>query len=184
MDNTSGIATGLAGRYATALFDLARDGKQIDTVSASFAKLRTALAESDDFKALTTSPLISRDAAAKAALAAADAMQIDSLTRNFIGVLANNRRLGALASIIRTFESLAAHHRGEVTAEVTSAHPLTADQTNALKAKLKTGLGRDVAIDLNVDPAILGGLVVKVGSRQIDSSIRTKLNSLAYAMKG
>ena len=93
-------------------------------------------------------------------------------------------RLGALADIIRAYEALAAQHRGEITAEVTSAHPLTDDQAAALKSKLKAGLGRDVAVDLQVDPAILGGLVVKVGSRQIDSSIRTKLNSLAYAMKG
>ena len=184
VDKTSGMATGLAGRYATALFDLAREGKAIDKVSASLAKLKTALAESDDFKALTESPLIGRDAATAAALAAADAMKLDGTTRNFIGVLAGNRRLGALGPIIRAFDALAARHRGEITAEVVSAHPLTDDQTSALKAKLKAGLGRDVAIDLQVDPAILGGLVVKVGSRQIDSSIRTKLNSLAYAMKG
>ncbi len=184
MDNTSGMATGLAGRYATALFDLAREGKQIDAVSASLATLKKALAESDDFRTLTNSPLIGRNAAANAALAAARSMQIDAITTNFIGVLANNRRLGALSQIIRAFETLAARHRGEITAEVTSAHPLTKDQTAALKTKLKAGLGRDVVVDLNVDPAILGGLVVKVGSRQIDSSIRTKLNSLAYAMKG
>lgn len=184
VENSSGMATGLAGRYATALFDLARDGKAIDKVSASLAKLKTALAESDDFNALASSPLIGRDAATAASLAAADAMKLDATTRNFLGVLAKNRRLGALAQIIRAFEALAAQHRGEITAEVTSAHPLTDDQTTALKAKLKAGLGRDVAIDLSVDPAILGGLVVKVGSRQIDSSIRTKLNSLAYAMKG
>lgn len=184
MDNTSGMATGLAGRYATALFDLARDGKQIDTVSASLAKLRSALAESDDFKALTTSPLLGREQMKKAVLAAADSMKLDSTTQSFLGVLAQNRRLGVLPQIIRAFEMFAASHRGEITAEVTSAHPLTENQTAALKAKLKAGLGREVAVDLNVDPAILGGLVVKVGSRQIDSSIRTKLNSLAYAMKG
>lgn len=184
MDNLSGMATGLAGRYATALFGLAREGKQIDTVSASLAKVRAALAESEDFRALTASPLIGRGAATSAVLGAAEAMGLDSVTRNFLGALATNRRLGALADIIRAYEALAAQHRGEITAEVTSAHPLTDDQAAALKSKLKAGLGRDVAVDLQIDPAILGGLVVKVGSRQIDSSIRTKLNSLAYAMKG
>lgn len=184
MDNTSGMATGLAGRYATALFDLARDGKQIDQVSASLAKLRSALVESDDFKVLTTSPMLSREQAGKAVLATADSIGLDSITRNFLGVLASNRRLGALPQIIRAFDAFAAHHRGEITAEVTSAQPLTETQTTQLKERLKAGLKRDVAIDLHVDPALLGGLVVKVGSRQIDSSIRTKLNSLAYAMKG
>src|SRR3546814_9704016 len=129
-------------------------------------------------------PMISRDAAAKAALATAEAMKHDGATRNFLGVLARNRRLAVLPQIIRAFEALAAQHRGEITAEVTSAHPLTENQTTALRSRLKAGLGRDVAVDLNVDPAILGGLVVKVGSRQIDSSIRTKLNSLASALKG
>jgi F-type H+-transporting ATPase subunit delta len=184
VDNLSGMATGLAGRYATALFDLAREGKQIDSVSASLAKLRAALSESADFRSLVSSPLIGRDQASAAALGAADAMQLDGITRNFLGVLAKNRRLGALEQVIRAFDALAAQHRGEVTAEVTSAQPLSDDQVSALKAKLKAGLGRDVAVDLQVDPEILGGLVVKVGSRQIDSSIRTKLNSLAYAMKG
>lgn len=184
METNSGIATGLAGRYATALFDLARDGKQIDTVSASLAKLRSALAESEDFKTLTTSPLIGRDTATKAVLATADALGLDGVTRNFLGVLAGNRRLASLQRIIQVFEALAASHRGEIRAEVTSAHPLSEDQQAALKARLAASLGRDVSVDLNIDPAILGGLVVKVGSRQIDSSIRTKLNSLAYAMKG
>lgn len=184
MDNSSGMATGLAGRYATALFDLARDGKQIDIVSSSLATLRRAIAESEDLRALIGSPLIGRDAAVKAVLATADSLKLDGVTKNFLGVLAQNRRLGALPQIIRAYEALAAHHRGEITAEVTSAHPLTEDQAAALKAKLKAGLGRDVAVDMHVDAAILGGLVVKVGSRQIDSSIRTKLNSLAYAMKG
>ncbi len=132
----------------------------------------------------TTSPLVGRDDALKAVRAAAEAMKLDPITANFLGVLASNRRLGQLSSVVRYFNLLAANHRGETTAEVTSAHPLTDEQVQALKANLKTRIGRDVAVDLSVDPAILGGLVVKVGSQMIDGSIRTKLNTLAQAMKG
>jgi F-type H+-transporting ATPase subunit delta len=135
-------------------------------------------------RALTTSPLIGRDAAVGGIAAAARAMQVDPTTANFLGVLARNGRLRELGNVIRYFNLLAAQHRGETTAEVTSAHPLDDDQVAALKANLKTRLGRDVAVDLTVDPTILGGLVVKVGSQMIDGSIRTKLNTLAHAMKG
>lgn len=184
MEISGGIQASLAGRYATALFELARDERQIEAVAGSLAGLREALRESDDFRALTTSPLIGRDEAVKAVAAAAAAMKLDPVTTNFLGVLAQNRRLSQLPQIIRAFNLLAAHHRGETTAEVTSAHPLTDDQVAALKSNLKSRLGRDVAVDLAVDPAILGGLVVKVGSQMIDGSIRTKLNTLAHAMKG
>ncbi len=111
-------------------------------------------------------------------------MRLDPVTTNFLGVLAQNRRLGQLGAIIRNFNLLAALHRGEVTAEVVSAHPLDDSQVAALKTNLKSRLGRDVAVDLSIDPAILGGLVVKIGSQMIDGSIRTKLNTLALAMKG
>lgn len=184
MENSGGIQASLAGRYATALFELARDEKKLEAVSASLATLKSALAESEDFQRLTTSPLISREEAANAAAASAAALRLDPLTANFLGVLARNRRLSQLGAVIRAFSLLAAGHRGETTAEVTSAHPLSDDQVEALKTKLKAKTGRDVSIDLNVDPAILGGLIVKVGSRQIDGSIRTKLNTLAHAMKG
>jgi F-type H+-transporting ATPase subunit delta len=180
----SARAHGLAGRYATALFELAADAKAIDRVEASLAALKTALAESAELKALTTSPLIGRDDAAAGIDAVARAMQLDPLTANLLGVLAKNRRLATLPAVIRAYNGLAAHHRGEITAEVTAAHALSAKQQNALKAKLKAGFKRDVALDLAVDPAILGGLVVKVGSRMIDSSIRTKLGALRQAMKG
>lgn len=184
MDNSGGIQASLSGRYATALFGLARDEKALDAVSASLAMLRAALAESEDLRKLTISPIVSRDQATKAITATAGAMGIDPLTTKFLGVLAQNRRLGQLGAVIRAFGQLAAAHRGETTAEVTSAHPLTATQVKALAAKLKTELARDVAVDLTVDPSILGGLIVKIGSRQIDSSIRSKLNTLAIAMKG
>lgn len=184
MENSGGIQASLAGRYATALFELARDERQLEAVGASLASVRAALRDSEDFKELTTSPLISRDDAIRAVAATAAAMKLDPITANFLGVLAQNRRLGQLPQVIRAFNMLAAHHRGETTAEVTSARPLTDDQVAALRDRLKAQIGRDVSIDLNVDPAILGGLVVQVGSQRIDGSIRTKLNSLAHAMKG
>ena len=184
MEISGGIQASLAGRYATALFELARDEKQLEAVGASLASVRAALAESDDLRALTTSPLIGRDSAVAGIGAAAKAMQVDPITANFLGVLAQNGRLRELGNVIRYFNLLAAQHRGETTAEVTSAHPLDDDQVAALEANLKTRLGRDVSVDLTVDPTILGGLVVKVGSQMIDGSIRTKLNTLAHAMKG
>jgi F-type H+-transporting ATPase subunit delta len=184
VENSGGIQASLAGRYAMALFELARDEKKLEAVSASLATLKQALAESEEFRRLTTSPLVSRDEALATLQVAADSLKLDPLTGNFLGVLAKNRRLGQLGPAIRAFSTLYAQHRGETTAEVTTAHPLTDDQVADLKAKLKSQLGRDVAVDLNVDPAILGGLIVKVGSRQIDGSIRTKLNTLANAMKG
>ena len=184
MDISGGIQASLAGRYAMALFELARDERQLDAVGASLAALRRVLAESSDLRALVASPLVNREESLRTIDATAAAMNLDPITRNFLGVLARNRRLAQLGSVIRAFDMLAAGHRGEVTAEVVSAHPLSDDQVAALKANLKARTGRDIAVDLAVDPSILGGLVVKVGSRMIDGSIRTKLDTLAHAMKG
>lgn len=188
MANSSGIeaniTAGLAGRYASALFDLARESGTIETVESSLADLTAALAESGDFKALVTSPLVSRANGAKAIAAVAGAMSLDHLTTRFLGVLADNRRLADLPQMIRAFGQIVAAHRGEVTAEVTTAHPLGDDQLAALKQQLRSRVGRDVAVIAKVDPAILGGLVVKLGSQLIDASIRTRLNTLATAMKG
>jgi F-type H+-transporting ATPase subunit delta len=184
VDNSGGIQASLAGRYATALFELARDEKQLEAVGASLATLRQTLSDSDDFRQMTSSPLISREQATTGIAATAEAMRLDPITSKFLGVLAHNRRLSKLPQIVRAFNMLAANHRGETTAEVTSAHPLNDDQVSALKNNLKSRLGRDIAVDLTVDPTILGGLVVKVGSQMIDGSIRTKLNTLAHAMKG
>lgn len=184
MDISGGIQASLAGRYAMALFELARDERQLEAVGASLASLKRALAESEDLRALVASPLVNRDDSLRTIDATAAAMSVDPITRNFLGVLARNRRLSQLGSVIRAFDMLAAGHRGEVTAEVVSAHPLSDDQVAALKANLKARTGRDIAVDLAVDPSILGGLVVKVGSRMIDGSIRTKLDTLAHAMKG
>ena len=184
MENSGGIQASLAGRYATALFTLARDEQQIDAVSRSLAAIEQALAESADFKALVTSPLVGRVDAAKAIAALTATLGLDPTTARFLGVLASNGRLAELRSVIRLFGRQAADHRGETTAEVVSARPLADDQVEALKNRLKARLGRDVAIDAKVDPALLGGLVVRLGSQMIDASIKTKLNTLATAMKG
>ena len=179
-----GIQASLGGRYASALFGLARDARQIDQVEASLAAVRDAIQQSDDFRALTTSPTVSRGAAVKAVLGVADSLGVDATTKSFLGVLAENRRLAQLPQIVRGFGELASRHRGEVRAEVTSAHPLSGDQVIELRQQLRQRAGRDVNVDLQVDPQLLGGLVVRIGSQMIDSSIRTRLNSLAQAMKG
>lgn len=184
MENSGGIQASLGGRYAVALFELARDSKSLDTVAESLSALKAAVAESADLKALITSPVIARDAAAKTVAAVAGSMGLDPLTTKFLGVLAQNRRLAQLPAVIRAYETLLSNHKGEARAEVTSAHPLTKTQITALSKSLKARVGRNVAVDAKVDPAILGGLVVKIGSQMIDSSIRTRLNSLAQAMKG
>jgi F-type H+-transporting ATPase subunit delta len=184
VDISGGIQASLGGRYALALFELALEHKQLDSVMESLAGLRDALAQSEDLRRLTTSPLVRRDDAAKAIDGVAISMKLDPLTTNFLGVLAHNHRLSQLGPVIRAFSTLVARHRGQANAEVISAHPLDDAQVDALKAKLRQRLGTDVTIDRTVDPSILGGLIVRLGSQQIDGSIRTKLNSLAIAMKG
>jgi F-type H+-transporting ATPase subunit delta len=181
---SAGIQASLAGRYASALFDLASEAGTVTAVESDLEKLEAALAESSDFKALIRNPEISRTDLARTMAALADAMKLAPLTRNFLGVLADNRRLGDLPGMIRAFAAIAAAQRGEVTAEVASAHPLSADQLSALQTRLKAREGRNIKLKTRVDPELLGGLVVTVGSRRIDSSIRTRLNTLAQAMKG
>ena len=184
METSGGMQASLAGRYASALFDLARDQKQIDAVSRSLEALNQALADSRDFDQLVISPLVGREDAGNAFAAVAEQLALDPITTNFIGVLARNGRKGELRNVIRAFRKLAANHRGETTAEVVSAHPLNDDQIGKLKSQLRGRAGRDVAIEARVDPNILGGIVVKLGSQMIDASLRTKLNRLAQAMKG
>lgn len=184
MENSGGIQASLAERYASALFSLARDEKQIDSVGRSLAALKQALADSREFHQLVISPLVGRDEAGKAFAAVADKLGLDAITSNFLGVLARNGRKGQLPQVIRAFRRLASEHRGETTADVVSAHPLSDDQLAKLREQLKARIGRDVAIDARIDPQILGGLIVKVGSQMIDSSLKTKLNRLAQAMKG
>jgi F-type H+-transporting ATPase subunit delta len=184
VDHSSGIRASLAGRYATALFALAEENNSIDAVQSSLATLSAMMAESADLRALTSSPVLSRDDAGRAIAATAKALGLDKLSTNVLGVLAANRRLDQIPAVIRAFSTLASGHRGEITAEVTSAHPLDDKQIDALKAQLKKRVGSDVSVSTAVDPSILGGLVVKIGSQMIDSSIKTRLNTLSQAMKG
>jgi F-type H+-transporting ATPase subunit delta len=166
------------------LFDLARDQRQIESIGKSLDALGQALLDSKDFNELVTSPLVSREEAGKAFAALAPDLGLDPITANFLGVLARNGRKGELRNVIRAFRRLAAENRGETTAEVVTARPLNDDQLSALRQQLRVRAGRDVNIDATVDQSILGGIVVKLGSQQIDASIRTKLNRLAQAMKG
>jgi F-type H+-transporting ATPase subunit delta len=184
VETSGGIRASLAGRYASALFDLARDQRQIDTVGRSLDALGQALLDSKDFAELITSPLVSREEAGKAFAALAPQLGLDAITTSFLGVLAKNGRKNELRPVIRAFRRLSAEHRGETTADVITARPLNDDQVAALKQQLRVRAGRDVNIDSQVDPTILGGIIVKLGSQQIDASIRTKLNRLAQAMKG
>jgi len=184
VETSGGIQASLAGRYASALFDLARDERQIDAVGRSLDSIDRALTESPDFGQLIASPAFGRESAGKAFAAIAQQLSLDPVTVNFLGVLARNGRKGELRNVIRIFRRLAAEHRGETTAEVVTAFPLKDDQIDALKAQLRSRAGRDVAIDATVDPAILGGIKIKLGSQMIDASIQTKLNRLAQAMRG
>ncbi len=178
------IVSGLSGRYALAIFDLAIENNALQAVESDFASLRTMLAESEDFGVLVVSPVITGDEQSKGVAAIADKAGFSPLTAKFLGVLAANRRLTSLKSVMDAFDRLAAEHRGEVSASVVSAAELTDAQMKTLQKNLKTAIGQDVAIDQMVDETLLGGLKVKVGSRMIDSSLKTKLDNLAIAMKG
>ncbi|RGP41128.1 ATP synthase subunit delta [Altererythrobacter insulae] len=183
MDISAGIQASLAGRYASALFDLASESGTVTAVETDLEKLSAALAESAELKAVTTNPELSRTAQGEAIAAVANHLGLTELTKNFLGVLSGNRRLSSLGDMVRAFQMIAAAQRGEVTADVTSAHALTDEQLTVLKDKLTARQGRTVKINSSVDPDLLGGLVVTIGSQRIDGSIRTRLNSLAQAMK-
>jgi len=180
----SPLLTGLTGRYATALYELADEAKALDQVAADLGNIKQAIADSTDLQRLVSSPLIPRAQQAKAVLALVAKMGVSDLTRRFIGTVARNRRLFRLPGIIDGYMALLAEHRGEVTAVVTSAKPLSGAQADSVNAALRSAVGRKVAVSLNVDPSLLGGLKVKVGSRQIDASVASKLQRLQLAMKG
>ena len=184
MENSGGIKASLQGRYASALFDLASENGAVSAVEGDLDRIGQAVRESDEFAGLIRNPQVSRDAAAGAINAVAGVLELSPLTRNFLGVLAANRRLAAPPQIIRAFAAIAAAQRGEATAEVSSAHALGEDQVEQLRQKLEAREGRKIKVKTSIDPDLLGGLVVTIGSKRIDSSIRTRLNSLAQAMKG
>lgn len=183
MAEIASLDSGVAGRYATALFELARDAGALDTVEADLKGFADLVEESTDLKRLVRSPVFSADEQLRAVTAVLDKAEIGGLVGNLIKVAARNRRLFAVPDIVRAFGHLLARHRGEVSAEVTSAEPLSTTHVADLKAALKETLGKDVALDTRVDPSLIGGLIVRVGSRMIDGSIKTKLSSLKLAMK-
>ena len=184
MELSAGIKASLAGRYASALFELASEAGIVTAVEGDLDNLTESLRESAELRALIRNPEVSREALGRVLNGLGGPLALTDLTRNFLGVLAQNRRVRDLPAIIRAFQSIAAAQRGEVTAEVTSAHPLTDDQLSALEQKLRAREGRTVKLRTRVEPDLLGGLVVTIGSQRIDSSIRSRLNSLAQAMKG
>lgn len=175
--------SGVAGRYATALFELAEAQGALDAVASDLGRISSMLAASGDLTRLVRSPIYSAEDQGRAFAALLDKAGISGLVKNFVGLVIKNRRLFALPDMISAYSSILAHKRGEMTAQVTSAHALNDAQVESLKAALKSATGRDVRIDTKVDAGLLGGLIVKVGSRMIDSSLRTKLNSLKIAMK-
>jgi F-type H+-transporting ATPase subunit delta len=175
--------SGVSGRYATALFELARDEKSVDAVKADLDGFDALLSESADLKRLVRSPVFSADAQLKALTAVLDKAGITGIAANFLKVLTRNRRLFTVGEVIRAFRALVAKFKGEATADVTVAERLSDRNLDALKTALKTVTGKEVALNVKVDPSIIGGLVVKLGSRMVDSSLRTKLNSIKHAMK-
>jgi F-type H+-transporting ATPase subunit delta len=175
--------SGVSGRYATALFELARDEKSIDAVRADLDRFEAMLNESADLRRLVRSPVFAAGAQMKALSAVLDKAGISGVSANFLKVLTANRRLFAVSDVVRAFRALVAKFRGEASAEVTVAEPLSDKNLGSLQAALKAISGKDVTLDVKVDPSIIGGLVVKLGSRMVDSSLRTKLNSIKHAMK-
>ncbi len=183
MADKSSPVSGLAERYATALFELAEDDKALAELEADVGRFATMHDQSDDLQSFIRSPIYSAEEQLRGIAAVLDKAEIKGLVANFMRVVATNRRLFAVPEMITAFRRLMAAHRGETTAEVTSAEPLTEAQVASLKQALKDSLGKDVALDTRVDATLIGGLIVKVGSRMINSSLRTKLSSLKLAMK-
>jgi len=175
--------SGVAGRYAFALFELAKDERALDQVAADLDRFNQALDTSNDLTRLVKSPVFSAEEQMRALAAVLDEIGIGGLTKNFLLLAAKNRRLFAVPDMISAFRAMLARERGETSASVTAAAKLTETQVTALKQALKAALGKEIMLEERVDPTLLGGLVVKVGSRMIDTSLRTRLNSLKVAMK-
>jgi F-type H+-transporting ATPase subunit delta len=177
------IVSGVAGRYATALFELALEQKSVDAVKADLDRFAALIDENEDLARLVRSPVFGADEQTKALTAVLDSAKIGGLAANFLRLVASNRRLFAVRLILKAFRLLVAQYKGEVTAEVTVAEKLNDKHLDALKNALKGVTGKDVDLDVKVDPSIIGGLVVKLGSRMVDTSLKTKLNAIKHAMK-
>lgn len=184
MSSENSGAKELAERYAAALFALAEGGDSLDRVATDLIELKKMIADAPDLRRVIRSPVLNREVRAQALAALADKAGFGDLVRRFLGVVAANRRSYVLVPIIDAFLARLAARRGEITADVTAAHPLTPEQTRALDAALKSTKGDKIVLNLRIDPTLLGGLIVKVGSRMVDSSLRTKLQHLQLAMKG
>ena len=184
MAGKDSIISGMAGRYATALFELALENKAVDKVKNDLEAFDAMVAASSDLNRLVRSPVFGADEQLKALSAILAKAGIKGLAANFLRVITANRRLFAARDMIRGYRALVARHKGEVSAQITVAEKLTEKNLAALKSALKsvTG-GKDIDLDVKIDPTIIGGLVAKVGSRMVDSSLRTKLNAIKFAMK-
>lgn len=183
MSEPASISSGIAARYATALFELAKEDKALKALEADADALGAALAASPELGAMIASPVISRDEQAGAIAAIAQKMKLSALTANTLALMAANRRLFVLPQLVTDLHARIAAEKGEVTAEVTSAAALSADQAKKLAATLKARVGKDVKLKTAVDETLIGGLVVKLGSTMIDTSVRSKLAALQNAMK-
>ena len=180
--DTTGVSA-LAERYAAALFDIAEERRALDQVAADLRQLRAMLAASADLMRVVRSPILSRRDQARAVLALAQRAELSALVRDFLAVVARNRRLFAVPAMIDGFLAMLAARRGEVTAEVVAAQPLTEAQLDALSEHLRRTVGRRVTVDARVDQRLIGGMIVKVGSRMVDASVENKLRRLQLAMK-
>ena len=183
MAGEGAIVSGMAGRYATALFELAREQNAIDTVKVNLDRFDALVAEIADLARLLRSPVLSADEQGRALSGVLDKVGIDGLAANFLKLVATNRRLFAALDMVKAYRALVAKHKGEVTAEVTVAEKPSEAHLAAIKDALRAVTKKDVQVDVKVDPSIIGGLVVKLGSRMVDSSLRTKLNAIKLAMK-
>ncbi len=183
MSEPASISTGIAARYATAMFELASEGKALPALEADVAALDAAVEGSEDLRDLISSPIYGREETAAAIGGVADKMGLHEITANTLRLMASKRRLFVLPALLTELRARIADHKGEVTADVTSAKALTKTQMDKLAASLKATVGKDVNVKATVDESIIGGLVVKVGSKMIDTSIRSKLNALQNTMK-
>ena len=177
------IVSGMAGRYADALYQLARDSKATEKVAADLKTFGDLVAENPDMQRLVRSPVFTAEEQSRAVTALLDKAGIGGLANKFLRLVAENRRLFAINDIVRGYKAMVAKHKGEVTALVTAAEPLSDARLAEIKSSLKSVTGKDVQVDVHIDPAIIGGLIVKLGSRMVDSSLRTKLNAIKFAMK-